>query len=397
MEAQVNPVVTHASVPARTPPHFFADLYRFDWSTAQLRLPLVSAFGVALGLFGGVAAGHPGAGLVAGAGAFTVGFGANQRIFDSRIVPMLAAVLGVAAATLIGTLVGHHSYWLLPVAAGFSFVYGLLTIRNTGLSWVGQQSTIALLVASAFPTGPAPALIRAGLLAGGGLIQVLVTSAGLRLLPNLPRDALAIPVGIFRTIEEQERELVRRLRQLPKTLPPLSRSTALRFAVRMSLTVLIATEIDRRIGVQSGYWIPMTALLVQKPAFFETLTRGSARVAGTVAGAFLSSLILIHLSPSPWLLALLTAIFAFLSLASNAVNYGLFTACLTGYIVFLLALNQIPGPVIAERRAWCTLAGAIIALLIHVDALRRHRAGTGRSVFASPSGSRPRSNDFLAR
>jgi NAD/NADP transhydrogenase beta subunit len=58
----------------------------------------------------------------------------------------------------------------------------------------------------------------------------------------------------------------------------------------------------------------------------------------------------------------------------NPVNYGLFALCLTSYIVFLLSLNQIPGPEIAHRRPLCTIAGAAIAMVIHIDALRRHRA-----------------------
>ncbi len=36
--------------------------------------------------------------------------------------------------------------------------------------------------------------------------------------------------------------------------------------------------------------------------------------------------------------------------------------------------NQIPGPEIAHRRAWCTVLGGLIALAIHLDALRRHHA-----------------------
>ena len=55
-------------------------------------------------------------------------------------------------------------------------------------------------------------------------------------------------------------------------------------------------------------------------------------------------------------------------------SLGLFAACLTGYIVFLLSLNQIPGMEIAHRRAWCTILGGAIALIIHLDAVRRLRS-----------------------
>lgn len=118
----------------------------------------------------------------------------------------------------------------------------------------------------------------------------------------------------------------------------------------------------------------MTALLVQKPAFFETLARASARILGTLAGAYLCSLLIAYIPIHPLVLAFATATCAFWAFATNGVNYGLFSLFLTSYIVFLLSLNQIPGPEIAHRRALCTLLGGLIALAIHIDALRRHRA-----------------------
>jgi hypothetical protein len=357
-----------------TPPHFLADLYSFHWPEFNFRLPFVSASAVAICLFAGILAGHPGGGLIAGGGAFTIGFGANQRIADSRLLPMIAAVFSTSTATLAGTLAGHTSYALLIAAALSAFLYGVLTAQNTGLSWVGQQASVALLVASAFPTGPRAAFVRAGLLAAGGVLQVVITSAGLRLMPTLRKDILSIPGSLYLTVREQRRELLSRLHELPQALPALSRSATLGYAFRLVLTISVATEVYRRLGIQSGYWIPMTALLVQKPAFFETFTRASARILGTIVGAWLCSLLVAHLVPRPEVLAAFATFFAFWAYATNAVNYGLFTACLTAYIVFLLSLNQIPGPEIAQRRAWCTILGGLIALVIHLDALRRHRA-----------------------
>jgi hypothetical protein len=329
---------------------------------------------VAICLFAGILAGHPGGGLIAGGGAFTIGFGANQRIADSRLIPMIAAVFATSAATLAGTLAGHHSYWLVLAAGVSAAIYGFLTARDTGLSWVGQQASIAMLVASAFPTGPKPAFIRAGLIAAGGALQVIVTSAGLRLIPNLRKDLLSMAVSVYRTVYDQERELVRHIWELRQTLPSISRSNALSYSIRLVITMCVATEVYHHLGIQSGYWIPMTALLVQKPAFFETLTRATLRILGTLTGAWLCSLMIAHLAPRPVILAAMASIFALLAFATNSVNYGLYTACLTAYIVFLLSLNQIPGPVIAHRRAWCTIVGGLIALVIHLDALRRHRA-----------------------
>jgi Fusaric acid resistance protein-like len=370
-----------ASVPA----HFIADLYSFQWSEFNFRLPLISALAVALCLFVGIAVGHPGGGLVAGGGAFTIGFGANQRIADSRSIPMIAAILATSAAALVGTLVGHNSSWLVAATVASAVIYGVMTARDTGVSWVGQQAIIALLVASAFPNGTKAAFTRAGLLAAGGTVQLLITSAGLKLLPNLRKDLFWIASTVRNTTSEWEWGFLGQLRELRHSLPSLSMGDTFAYCVRLALTMFVATEIYRRAGIQSGYWIPMTALLVQKPAFFETLARALGRIAGTLAGAWLFSLIIAHMAPGPVFLAVMATAFALLAFATVSVNYALFSVCITGYIVFLLSLNQIPGPVIAHRRAWCTTLGGLIALVIHIDALRRKRKKAEKTSPKAPA------------
>jgi hypothetical protein len=371
------PVASRNSNSTVTAPHghFLADLYGFNWSAFNCRLPLVSALAVAFCLYVGILVGHPGGGLIAGGGAFTIGFGANQRIADSRLIPMIVAAFGCSTATLAGTIAGHKDYWLVIAACSSALIYGILNARNAGWAWVGQQASVALLIASAFPTPLEPALVRAGLIAAGGIVQVIVTSAGLRLIPNLSKDLLSIAISVANTVQDQTQDqLMQRLRELRRSLHPVTAHDAFVYSLRLVLTVAISTEVYRRIGIQSGYWIPMTALLVQRPAFEETLTRAGARILGTLAGAWLGSLLIAYLTPSPVVLAAVTSVFAFLAFATNSVNYGLFAACLTGYIVFLLSLNQIPGPLIAHRRAWCTILGGLIAVVIHLDALRRLRS-----------------------
>lgn len=368
-------VLTDAK-PSRTvrPPHLLADLYTFNWKETELRLPAVSAAAVSLCLAIGIGLGHPGGALVAAGGGFTVGFGANQRISDSRVWPMVLATILLGVATLTGTLVGHRGYALIVASAATAAIYGVLTIRNAGLAWVGQQAAVALFVASAFPSGPKPSFERAGLIVAGGLVQTFMTTAGLHLIPELQTDLLAIPKVVYASVYEQRKEFFRRLQELPKALPAPDRTEAALYAGRLVITVAVASELYRYLGLQSGYWIPMTALLVQKPAFFETLTRAVLRVSGTLAGAVLATLLVQHVPMGPWCLALGVTLCAFGAFVTTPVNYGIFSLFLTSYIVFLLSLNAMPGPEIAHRRAGCTAFGALIALLIHFDALRRHRA-----------------------
>jgi hypothetical protein len=357
-----------------TPPHFFADLYTFDWSEAHALLPMISSLGVAVCVFAGIVAGHPGAGLIAGGSAFTVGFGANQRIADSRIWPMIAATFATALSTFVGMLAGHHGFTLFFAAAAWGIVYALQTARATGISWVGQQATVFLLVASAFPTNLHGVLVRSSLTLAGGAIQIVITSAGMRLLPQLGQDLLHLSGSLYHSIADRRRETMLRLRDLPFALPALRIDQTLVYALRMAVTLMAGVELYRRLGVQSGYWIPMTALLVQKPRFFETVTRTAARIFGTLSGAVLASIFVTHAQPSTLWLAVLVTLAAFFAYVTNSVNYALFVAFLSAYIVFLLSLNQLPGPEIAHRRAYCTIAGGLIAIVLHLDSLFRRRS-----------------------
>jgi hypothetical protein len=365
---------------------YLADIYTFDWKQFSFRIPLIGTIAVGLCLFSGVLFGHPSAGLIAGGGAFTIGFGVNQRIADSRLWPMIAATCAMFVSTFIGMLAGHRGITLVLAAAVWGFTYGILTARAAGISWVGQQAAITLFVASAFPAGPHAASLRALLIFSGGALQILITSLCLRLLPELSANLRAIPqtgseeLGRLLSSNFARYRALRRLRALPENLLDIP---TFPFAIRMSLTVAIAAELYRHMGIQSGYWIPMTALLVQKPAFSETFTRAFLRVGGTLAGAGISTIFLVHIHPDAFYLAALATFFALWSYATNTVNYGLFTLFLTSYIVFLLSLNALPGPVIAHRRALSTIAGGLIALIIHVDAIRRLRKKTVPAVPAS--------------
>jgi hypothetical protein len=374
---------TTANPPVPVQHGYLADIYTFNWKQLSFHTPLIGMIAIGICLFTGVLVGHPSAGLIAGGGAFTIGFGVNQRIADSRLWPMIAATGAMFVSTMIGMLAGHRGFTLVLAAALWGFAYGILTARAAGISWVGQQAAITLFVASAFPADLHAAMLRALLILGGGVLQILITSLCLSLLPELADNLRAIRQTsseelsrLFNSDFARYRAYVR-LRAIPQTL---LRIPTFPFAIRMSVAIAVSAEIYRHMDVQSGYWIPMTALLVLKPAFSETFSRAFLRVGGTLAGAVVSTIFLVHIRPDPLYLAALATFFALTSYATNTVNYGLYTLFLTSYIVFLLSLNELPGPVIAHRRAICTIAGGLIALVIHVDAIRRLRNHQRRTL-----------------
>lgn len=351
---------------------YLADSYVFNWENQTFAGDLVFVVPIAFCLAVGLAVGHPAAGMIAAGGAMTVGFGAKQSIDRSRLLPMIFASAGIAFSTFVGMIAGHDNYTLIPVAAFWGFGYGMLTARAGGYGWVGQQCVVTLLVGSAFPFSATLAAQRALLLLAGGAIQVLWSSAALRLFHQLGENLLAMA----RYAREEEAALRAAAAQIALAVRRgRFRDSTLAYSLRLAITLGVSTEIYRRLHFASGYWVPMTALLVLKPGLADTASRAIARTLGTVAGAYLLSVLLAHSQPSLALVAAVTVLFAWLSYATLNVNYATFAVFITGYIVFLLSLAQMPGPEIAHRRALCTAVGGAIALAVRLLVLRRrHRA-----------------------
>jgi hypothetical protein len=365
-----------AATPVPAAP-FLTDSYIFDWKAQSFRADLIFVVPMAVCLIAGIWLGHPGAALIATGGAFSVGFGAKQHIDESHLLPMLLVTLGIGTGTFLGMIAGHTNFILVLLAAGAGFVYGMLSLRQAGVSWVGQQSTVFLLVASAFPFSARAAAVRSLLVMAGGALQIIVSSILLRVLPQLRTDLFSVA----RYVRDEHSALRQHVEQAARAM--LKRDTApsaLPYAIRLGITLGVSTEIYRQFAFANGYWIPMTALLVLRPGLSDTANRAIARTAGTLAGAMLASYALVHLKPAPPVLAVLVLLFAWLSYSLNLVNYALFTLVLTAYIVSLLALNALPGNEVAYHRAISTIIGGALALTVRLFVIRyrkRHQSAAG--------------------
>jgi uncharacterized membrane protein YccC len=138
-----------------------------------------------------------------------------------------------------------------------------------------------------------------------------------------------------------------------------------RHALRLAVTVGAATGSYWLFELPRGYWIPMTALLVLRPEFHDTFARGLARIAGTVAGAAVATLIVEVFVPGPVALNVLVLVFVWGCYALFRMNYAFFTVCLTGYIVFILMLSGVAEMTAATTRALYTIAGGALALCVY--------------------------------
>lgn len=145
------------------------------------------------------------------------------------------------------------------------------------------------------------------------------------------------------------------------------RSTAFRHAIRLGIALALATALYRifPLPIQRGYWIALTALLILKPDFTTTFTRGIARAPGTMLGAILTTLLVTTLKPSNDMLVLLDAITAYIAFSILLANYALFSVFITIEVVFLLTF-VIPQPLdTTAYRTIDTAIGSVLALLIY--------------------------------
>ena len=357
---------------AATPGRFFQDSTVFQWQKQTLRSDLILVLPIALCLAIGIAIGHPAVGMIAAGGAVNTGFGQKHAIDNSSLLPMIFVTFGTTFSGFLGILLGHENLLLVLASALLAFGYGMLTARPGGYGWVGQQCVITFLVTSAFPASPSAAFDQSLVLFSGGALQLILSSLVLHLFHDLRTRLFQLTYYLreeevaLRAALAQTAESVRELRFLNSPLP---------YSIRLAVTIAIATEIYRRLHYPSGYWIPMTALLVLRPTLIDTVSRVLARTLGTMCGAIAASFCLAHIHTTPIILAAFTVLFAWLAYGILNVNYALFSMAVTGYIVFLLSLNEVPGPALAERRAFCTALGAAIALcgrLVVITYRRRH-------------------------
>ncbi|MFL6415639.1 MAG: FUSC family protein [Bryobacteraceae bacterium] len=143
------------------------------------------------------------------------------------------------------------------------------------------------------------------------------------------------------------------------------RSAVFRHALRLSMGVGLADALGHSISWDRSYWIPMTVAVILKPDFTATISRGALRLLGTVTGLMLATL-LYHATPGTALTQLLlVGIFTFAVRMYGPANYGIFSICISGLIVFLIAETGIAPAEVVWLRLLNTTAGGLLALLAY--------------------------------
>jgi len=141
-------------------------------------------------------------------------------------------------------------------------------------------------------------------------------------------------------------------------------STAFRHAVRLAVCVMAADGLGAALGRTLAwvrpYWLPLTVVVVLKPDFSSTFSRGVLRLAGTFVGLVMATL-LFHGLPRtlPVEIGLIMAV-TFILRWTGPAHYGLLAMCVSELVVLLVALTGVePGQVIVARARNTALGGAL--------------------------------------
>jgi Fusaric acid resistance protein-like len=141
-------------------------------------------------------------------------------------------------------------------------------------------------------------------------------------------------------------------------------SAVARHAIRFGTALAVGVALYRALGLHDhGYWIPLTLLFVLRPERDETERRLVLRAVGTVLGLGIATgLAAAFGGIEPWVAIALT-ISAALTFGLLTVQYALFTAAITTYVVLLTDTLGEPALHADAQRALGTAIGIAIAFL----------------------------------
>jgi uncharacterized membrane protein YccC len=134
-----------------------------------------------------------------------------------------------------------------------------------------------------------------------------------------------------------------------------------RHALRLGLITAIAVGLTAALGLQRGYWVTITAVIILQPYVGATSLRAVQRVLGTVVGGALAALLAAWFH-SPVAVLVLVFVFAAVSVALLPLNYAVFSVFLTPTFV-LLAEASAGDWHLAGLRIGNTLIGGALAML----------------------------------
>ena len=137
-------------------------------------------------------------------------------------------------------------------------------------------------------------------------------------------------------------------------------SLELQHALRVAIVTTVAALLAAALRMERSYWVTVTVIIVLQPHSVTTVRRALQRVAGTVIGGIIATLIA-RTVRQPLLLGSLLFLFASAGVAVRRINYAVFAALVTPVFVILAEMNA-GGMHLTRVRILDTILGGALAL-----------------------------------
>lgn len=135
----------------------------------------------------------------------------------------------------------------------------------------------------------------------------------------------------------------------------------IRFTLRLAVLTAVGVVIFKVWELPHGYWLPFTIVVVLQPDYGSTRQRAAQRVAGTLAGSAVASLLLWQQLPFTMLAtAMAVTVFAFGYFLKR--NYAIAVFFVTLFIVLLTGATEPISASFTLERLLTTFAGGALAL-----------------------------------
>ena len=264
----------------------------------------------------GVASGHPLAGVIAAVGALfpmLADIGGNLR---QRLTLMLATSLFMTAGLVVGSITSGDVWTSLLLIAAAAFTAAWVSDMHRVLELMSRFGAVSLVIgAGAGVHDPGAAVC----FLAGGVLACLVVAVG----------------HLIRQVEDLE--------PLPTWSQGLrllltGQSVAgLRFALCYTGVAVVAVAATQALGMQRGFWVTITALLVMRPDGPKSLELILQRLIGT-AGGIAAAALVVQFGHRGWVLMAWALLFAFFAPVGLKRHYALGVALITAMVMVLLDL-----------------------------------------------------------
>jgi uncharacterized membrane protein YccC len=139
-------------------------------------------------------------------------------------------------------------------------------------------------------------------------------------------------------------------------------SAAFRHAIRLAACTALGEGFGRSLSWDRTYWLPMTVAIILKPDFTATFSRGVLRLAGTLAGLGLATVLFRFLPAGVGSEIVLVGALTFVMRWAGQAHYGILVAAVSALVVVLVAITGVSPSDVIWARGVNTAAGGALAL-----------------------------------